>query len=441
MQTILNLDIFSSSDKEKIRNGVFDRFSRTFTDGGYGKLKSLFNNGHPNNSSILETQESLKYILKNYDTWSLFEDLACDTEFEHISSYLNINITVFNTDNFLLPNLRAFIWKNTSRGYFQRLQAGTEKVFEYLYLLNNFLSCITKTDLPVKLASLIGELVAFAESREIMELLSISKKRYISPLLSMNSDRTIRTALAKSILNTFNSLYELDCLFSMALAVYDNQLSFPAFIKRETPLIEIEGLYHPLVDSCVKNDFTLNDNSNLLFLTGPNMAGKSTYIKAVAVSVYLAHLGFGVPAEKMKLTEFDCLIASMTTADDITSGYSYFYNEVRRVREIGESLLSDSFQLVILDEPFKGTNIQDAFDANKRLINLLIKRNSALFLFSTHIIELMDSIKKDSITCKFFKATEENTSFTYDYLLKPGISNQKLGVKIMEQENVFDLFE
>ena len=84
-QTILNLDIFSSRDGDKKRNGIFDRFNQTCTDGGYEKLKSLFKNGHPDKESILETQKSLKYILKNFDTWSVFEDLTNDASFNHIS--------------------------------------------------------------------------------------------------------------------------------------------------------------------------------------------------------------------------------------------------------------------------------------------------------------------------------------------------------------------
>ena len=356
-QTILNLDIFSSRDGDKKRNGIFDRFNQTCTDGGYEKLKSLFKNGHPDKESILETQKSLKYILKNFDTWSVFEDLTNDASFNHISSYLNINITVFNTDNYLIPNLRAIVWKKTSHGFFERLRDGSDKVIEYIRLLNNFVKGIKKDNLPKKLDSIIQDLLFFVEGKEVRELLSISKKRFISSLLILKIDRTIRSLLAKNILNTFDSIYDLDCLFSMALSVYDNKLSFPTFVENREPFIEIKELFHPLVETCVVNEFRLNNDTNLLFLTGPNMAGKSTYIKAVAISVFLAHLGLGVPAKNMKLTRFNCLIASMTTADDITSGYSYFYNEVRRVKEIGQSLKNDSFQLVILDEPFKGTNI------------------------------------------------------------------------------------
>ena len=85
-------------------------------------------------------------------------------------------------------------------------------------------------------------------------------------------------------------------------------------------------------------DLELNPDHNFLFLTGANMAGKSTLIKSVGSAVFLAHLGMGVPAEKMTLTLFDGLLTNINVVDNIAKGESYFFNEVQRVKNTVEKI-------------------------------------------------------------------------------------------------------
>jgi len=110
----------------------------------------------------------------------------------------------------------------------------------------------------------------------------------------------------------------------------------------------------------VAYDLTMDKNANFIFLTGANMAGKSTLIKAIGLSVYLAHLGMGVPAFQMQLTLFDGILTNINVEDNLVKGESYFFNEVKRIRETIIKITNGKRWLVLIDEIFKGTNIQDA---------------------------------------------------------------------------------
>src|SRR6185436_2796730 len=94
----------------------------------------------------------------------------------------------------------------------------------------------------------------------------------------------------------------LEAWYSMAMAVKTFDLQFPEFIEQEEPFFKARGLYHVLLQAPVAYDLILKPDENFLFLTGANMAGKSTMIKAVGSSVFLAHIGMGVPARQMQLT-------------------------------------------------------------------------------------------------------------------------------------------
>lgn len=234
----------------------------------------------------------------------------------------------------------------------------------------------------------------------------------------------------------------LDAYYSLAMACRKYGFTFPELKESAEPYIEAKQLFHPLLQTPVAYDVKLNKNENFLFLTGANMAGKSTFIKAIGVAVYMAHIGMGVPAQQMQLSMFDGLLSNIQAADNIIKGESYFFNEVQRIRSTIERISNGKKWLILIDELFKGTNVQDAMKCSTVVIEGLRKMNNALFILSTHLYEIGEALKQYSnIQFRYFETHVENDQLVFSYHLKEGISNDRLGYLILRREGVVDMLE
>ena len=236
--------------------------------------------------------------------------------------------------------------------------------------------------------------------------------------------------------------YVLDAYYSMATAIHEHQFIFPEWIDQLSPMIEFEGAVHPLVTNAVGNDLSLNDQAGFLFLTGANMAGKSTFIKTVGLLTYLAHIGMGVPAKKCKLTIFDGLITNLTTADNVLKGESYFFNEVQRIKHTITKVMDGKKYLVLIDELFKGTNIIDAMKCSTKVIEGLQALKQSFCILSTHLYEISEPLKVyPHIQFCYFETAVIGKTLLFNYTLKKGVSQDRLGYLILEREGVVDLIE
>ena len=243
-------------------------------------------------------------------------------------------------------------------------------------------------------------------------------------------------------LNLLNSFYELDAYYSMAEAASQYHFVFPNWHQGHQAYFEVEGAIHPLVPNPIDNAISLTQNSNLLFLTGANMAGKSTFIKTIGIVIYLAHVGMGVPAKKLSLSLFDGLITNLNIADNVVKGESYFFNEVHRVKNTIEKIIDGKKYFVLIDELFKGTNIQDAMKCSTAVIEGLQNLNNSLFIISTHLYEISEGLKKyKNILFSYFETEVHQKELIFHYQLKQGVSHDRLGYLILEREGVVDLLE
>ena len=186
----------------------------------------------------------------------------------------------------------------------------------------------------------------------------------------------------------------------------------------------------------------MSRESNFIFLTGANMAGKSTFIKAVGTAVFMAHLGMGVPATAMQLTIFDGLLSNINVVDNIIKGESYFFNEVQRIKNTILKINDGHKWLVLIDELFKGTNVQDAMKCSSTVIRGLIKIKNSLFILSTHLYEIAEELKPyPNISFCYFETAVTGEQLEFSYQLKEGISNDRLGYLILKREKVIELLE
>lgn len=235
---------------------------------------------------------------------------------------------------------------------------------------------------------------------------------------------------------------KLDAYLSLAIACEKHHFVFPEFVESESPIIQSKGLFHLLLTTPTCYDIELKKQDNFLFLTGANMAGKSTFIKAIGIAVYLAHLGIGVPAMQMTLSCFDGLLSNIHIVDNIFKNESYFFNEVQRVKKTVEKIEDGKKWLILIDELFKGTNVQDAMKCSTIVIEGLQKKGNAVFVLSTHLYEIADALKKyHNIQFQYFETNVKNNELIFNYQLKKGISSDRIGYLILEREGVVDLLK
>lgn len=249
-----------------------------------------------------------------------------------------------------------------------------------------------------------------------------------------------RTALAELL----EILYRFDVYVSVASVAASRQLTYPiAQDPGETDkLIHVENGKHPTLSGAVGNDLTLKKDKNLLFLTGANMAGKSTLMKTLGVSVYLAHMGFPLAADGMTFAVMDGIYSSINVKDDISRGWSHFYSEVMRMKQIAQKLTEGHRLFVLFDEMYKSTNVKDAYDATLAISKRLAKYGHCCFVISTHIIEVGEELKDTpNVMFRYLPTVMEGSVPHYTYDLTEGITDDRQGMIIVENEGILDMLE
>ena len=153
--------------------------------------------------------------------------------------------------------------------------------------------------------------------------------------------------------------------------------------------------------------------------------------------IYLSHVGFPVPATSLKTSILNGLFTTINLADNMILGYSHFYSEVKRVKDLALKIKPDSRFLIIFDELFRGTNVKDAYDASLMILSALAKIRNNNFFISTHILEIAETIEnKDTIMFRCFGSELINQQPIYDFKLKEGISEERIGLLIIKNERI-----
>lgn len=194
---------------------------------------------------------------------------------------------------------------------------------------------------------------------------------------------------------------------------------FPEIIV-EKGIVQSTNLGHPLlkVDKRIDNDFTI-DKEQFFIVTGANMAGKSTFLRTVSLSIVMANCGLPVCAESFKYSPIK-LITSMRNTDSLTEDESYFYSELKRLKFIVDEIKTTDY-FIILDEILKGTNSKDKAIGSKKFIEKLTKSKST-GIIATHDVSLCELENEfPDINNYYFDAEILDDELHFDYTLKNGI--------------------
>jgi DNA mismatch repair ATPase MutS len=173
------------------------------------------------------------------------------------------------------------------------------------------------------------------------------------------------------------------------------------------------------------------------------MSGKTTFMRALGVGALLSHLGMAVPAEKLNISFLQGVITNMQVEDNILRGESYFFAEVQRMKTTAEKLLQPLPQLVLMDELFKGTNVHDAYECTKAVLEGLLQHPNHLMILSTHLYEVAQHFREEAKINFAYFVTQmgEGGNYIFTYELREGISNDRIGYRILKKEGVIDLLK
>jgi len=277
------------------------------------------------------------------------------------------------------------------------------------------------------------------------ELKSFEDKVLSAKERALSREKSLYDALLDKLLLSLQSLQlcaeglsELDTLCCFAERADTLNYCQPEFQTRSA--INITAGRHPVVErvtenSFIPNDSKLNDQQRMLIITGPNMGGKSTYMRQTALIVLMAHIGCYVPAEKAIIGSIDRIFTRIGASDDLASGRSTFMVEMTEAANILNNATEKS--LVLMDEIGRGTSTFDGLSLAWACAENLALESRPFTLFATHYFELtsmVDEIK--SVKNVHLDAVEHGDNIVFMHAVKNGPANQSYGLQVAKLAGV-----
>ena len=305
--------------------------------------------------------------------------------------------------------IKALEQREKERLGIKSLKVGYNKVFGYYIEITKLNAHLAPPEYIRKQTIAGGERFINEELKELEYRIIHSRDKLDS--LKYELFQEIRDRILKELEGlraTALELTRLDVLASFAAVANLNDYKRPRFTEGRS--FRIEGGRHPIVEKLVEqeryvaNDFDMADN-NLAVITGPNMAGKSTFIRMLAILTVMAQCGSFVPAESFELGIVDRVFARVGASDDLGSGQSTFMVEMNEVATILDNATEDS--LIILDEVGRGTSTLDGLSIAWAMSEYLLTRIKARTVFATHYHELIELEQDFPNVCNLSMAVQE----------------------------------
>ena len=262
---------------------------------------------------------------------------------------------------------------------------------------------------------------------------------------SLARERALYEALLQQLIDrlaplqtTAAALAQLDALAALAQQARAGQWCEPQLV--DTSILQITAGRHPVVEKFldapfVPNDLLLDEKRRMLVITGPNMGGKSTYMRQCALIVLLAHIGSFVPAERAVIGKMDRIFTRIGAADDLAGGRSTFMVEMTETANILHNATAQS--LVLMDEIGRGTSTFDGLSLAHATAQHLAERVGAFTLFATHYFELTTlATVLPGVANVHLDATEHRDGIVFLHAVKPGPANRSYGLAVAQLAGV-----
>lgn len=420
-------------------HSVFQLLDFCTTQKGKEVLRKMILHPPSNYESLQQEQEVIRYFAEGKATLPTIISngtLVMLEKFFESADHIPQKPSGFN----LLFN--AYFQKALNRNEYSFHQFSVSHLADFFKGCKELTLLLASQILPEKLRNHVQEIQRELEQSKLTEaLLKVKKEMGYQEMATISYEA--RRELKNPIERLLKRYSQLDAWQSIGKAAVTHHWSFPKLQPSIPVVYEASGLYHPLLQQPKAYDIHFNEQENFLLLTGANMSGKTTYMRSLGIGALLAHIGSAVPAQAMTISFLQGIITNMHVEDNIHLGESLFMAEVQRIKQTAQKVISPHPHLVLMDELFKGTNVHDAFECTKAVVSGLLAHPHHIMVLSTHLYEVAQQFRGTaSIQFHYFE-TQLTTSgpFSFTYELKKGISNDRIGYRILEKEGVLNLLK
>ena len=413
---------------------VYSLFNQVRTAGGERLLEEMFNHPLCDAEAINRRSGVFRYLQDQRPDWPFSrQELGRVEEYLHAGAGSNRLTTMAGV---LRLKLMESVIKDER---YPSLLEGVAAVVSFIPTCRQFLRQFS--DAPGPLQAQVHAAHALLGDPRLASLPSAGEAARLPWQTIARYHHLFGKVLHKEIGHLCALLYELDLGITVGNIAREKGFCYARALPMEENVFQAAGLRHPGLDKAVGNTLAFGGGSNVLFLTGANMAGKSTLMKSFGIAVYLAHMGFPVAADEMVFSVKEGLYSSINVPDNLSLGYSHFYAEVLRVKKVAESVSGGRNLVVIFDELFKGTNVKDAYDATLSVTEAFAGYKNCFFVISTHIIEVGETLRQryDSLQFSYLPTIMDGMTPRYPYTMKEGITSDRHGMLIIANEGILDI--
>ncbi|QEC45125.1 MutS-related protein [Pseudobacter ginsenosidimutans] len=417
-QTIGDLRLFSKRD----HSGIYDIYNNTSTRGGEEMLEHMFRNP-------LSSQEAIT------NRATIIASLAqLNTCFPFRASLLD------SVEKFMADDKEGKDGQRAVLGE-KEISNGVTSMIELLHAMREF---VQKGDL-VNVPALNNErekMLSLLSTPALKPVFNEKPPGRLSYAAVTAFDLLLRVRERDKILSILQFIYLMDVYISVAQVSSKHNFIFPTVHPKGSNVLRVEGVYHPELKNPVPNSLAMGAEKSVVFLTGANMAGKSTFLRSFSTAVYIAHMGFPVAAGSMEFSVMDGVYTTINLPDNLGIGASHFYAEVLRVKKMAAELGTGKSIFVLFDELFRGTNVKDAHEGTVALTKAFAQKKNSMFIISSHIVEAADELKeKSNIGFHYLPTRMNGTVPEYTYTLEEGITDDRHGMIIIRNEGILDILK
>ena len=325
--------------------------------------------------------------------------------------------------------------KEKERTGIKSLKVGFNKIFGYYIEVSKGQKALVKEEYGYERRQTLANCERYItkELKEKENIILGAEEKIINLEYKLFMDiREIVKRYISKIQEISKIISEVDMLLSFSIVSDENKFIRPKLVEtKELRLIECR---HPVVEKVIKdkyvsNDIVMDNNTNILLITGPNMAGKSTYMRQCAITIIMAQIGCFVPCKSAIMPIFDKIFTRIGASDDLVSGESTFMIEMKEANYAISEATENS--LILFDELGRGTATYDGMSLAQAILEYIHDKIGAKTMFSTHYHELT-ALEKDLKHLKnvHVSASEEGGKLTFLHKVKAGAVDKSYGINV-----------